>query len=50
MEFKKITNKNLWDVVNLQVKENQKKYIATNTVSLLDANCKNKLNTYHNIW
>ncbi len=37
MEFKKITNKNLWDVVNLQVKENQKKYIATNTVSLLEA-------------
>ena len=37
MEFKKITNKNLWDVVNLQVKEIQKKYIATNTVSLLEA-------------
>lgn len=37
MEFKKITNKNLWDVVNLQVKANQKKYIATNTVSLLEA-------------
>nr|WP_281694130.1 GNAT family N-acetyltransferase [Lactobacillus johnsonii] len=27
----------MWDVVNLQVKENQKKYIATNTVSLLEA-------------
>lgn len=37
MEFKKITNKNLWDVVNLQVKENQKTYVATNTVSLLEA-------------
>ena len=37
MEFKKITNKNLWDVVNLQVKANQKTYIATNTVSLLEA-------------
>lgn len=37
MEFKKITNKNLWDVVNLQVKANQKPYIATNTVSLLEA-------------
>lgn len=37
MEFKKITNKNLWDIVNLQVKANQKKYIATNTVSLLEA-------------
>ena len=37
MEFKKITNKNLWDVVNLQVKANQKSYIATNTVSLLEA-------------
>lgn len=37
MEFKKITNKNLWDVVNLQVKANQNTYIATNTVSLLEA-------------
>lgn len=37
MEFKKITNKNLWDVANLQVKVNQKPYIATNTVSLLEA-------------
>ena len=37
MEFKKITNKNLWDVVNLQVKANQNTYIATNTVSLLES-------------
>ena len=37
MEFKKITNENIWDVVNLKVKENQKRYVATNTVSLLEA-------------
>lgn len=37
MEFKRITNENLWEVVNLKVKVNQEEYIATNTVSLLEA-------------
>lgn len=37
MEFKSITNDNLWEVVNLKVKANQEEYIATNTISLLEA-------------
>ena len=37
MELKRITNQNLWDVVNLKVKSDQKEYIADNTISLLEA-------------
>ena len=37
MELKKVTNQNLWDVVNLKVKSDQKEYIADNTISLLEA-------------
>lgn len=28
MELKKVTNQNLWDVVNLKVKSDQKEYVA----------------------
>ena len=37
MKLEKITNQNLWDVVNLEVKPDQEKYIADNTISLLEA-------------
>ncbi len=37
MELKKVTNKNLWDVVNLKVKSDQKEYVADNVTSLLEA-------------
>lgn len=37
MEFRKITNENIWDVVKLQVKEDQRQFVANNTVSLLEA-------------
>lgn len=37
MRLEKITNQNLWDVVNLEVKPDQEKYIVDNTISLLEA-------------
>ena len=37
MELKKVTNQNLWDVVNLKVKSDQKEYVADNATSLLEA-------------
>ena len=37
MELKRITNQNLWDVVNLKVKSDQKEYVADNATSLLEA-------------
>ena len=37
MEFRKVTSQNLWDVVKLKVKPEQKEYVADNTTSLLEA-------------
>lgn len=37
MEFKKITEANIWDVIKLKVKDNQNNFVASNTVSLLEA-------------
>lgn len=37
MELKKITFENLWEVVRLSVRESQKSFVASNTVSLLEA-------------
>lgn len=37
MQLKKITFQNLWEIVGLSVKESQKSFVATNTVSLLEA-------------
>ena len=37
MEFRKITFENLWETVRLSVKDTQKSFVASNTVSLLEA-------------
>lgn len=37
MDFKKITNKNIWKVCLLEVEENQKDYVAENMQSLAEA-------------
>lgn len=37
IKLEKITAKNIWDVVKLQVKDKQRKFVASNTVSLLEA-------------
>jgi diamine N-acetyltransferase len=37
VELKKVDFKNLWEVVRLSVKQSQKSFVASNTVSLLEA-------------
>ena len=37
MELKKVTNQNLWDVVKLKVRSDQKEFVADNATSLLEA-------------
>ncbi len=37
IDLRKITQKNLYDIVNLSVAEDQKKYVASNTDSILQA-------------
>lgn len=37
VEFKKITADNLYELVNLSVKEEQKNFVASNSVSIMDA-------------
>lgn len=37
MELRKVEEKNLWDVVKLSVREDQKNFVATNTQSILQA-------------
>ena len=35
--FSEVTNKNILDVINLTVNDNQKEYVAENAVSLAEA-------------
>lgn len=37
MELRKVTNQNLWDVVKLKVRSDQKEFVADNATSLLEA-------------
>ena len=37
MELRKVEEKNLWDVVKLSVREDQRTFVATNTQSILQA-------------
>lgn len=50
IKLKKITPENIWNVVKLQVKDDQKKFIASNTASILEAyatqNIGNKVETF----
>lgn len=37
MELRKVTGKNLWEIVALRVAERQQSFVASNTVSILEA-------------
>lgn len=37
LELQKVSEKNIWDLVGLSVREDQASFVATNTVSLLEA-------------
>ena len=37
MEYKKINGENIWDILNLNVSDSQKNFVASNDISIIEA-------------
>ena len=37
LKLEKVNGKNVWDILNLKVAESQKKYVASNDISIIEA-------------